>query len=801
MASSVFCNTNLCFMLILLVSVPIFSIAQPYSNFSSGSSLVAKEENSYWLSPSGDFAFGFRQITPGGGYLLAIWFDKIPEKTIIWAANRDNPAAQGSKIQIFADGRFELDDPRGQPIWNPYLASSGMAYGAMLDNGNFVLVNNASAVLWQSFDHPTDTILPAQIFYQGGSLVSSFSETNYSSGRFRFSLQLDGNLVLYTRNFPMDNDIDAYWATQTVGSGFQVIFNQSGYIFLTAKNGTILDLLSSNGASTGQYYQRAILGYDGVLRHYVYPKSGNSTGGRQAAWSVLNFFPPNICTTIPQSSGSGVCGYNSICSLGIDQKPSCVCPTGYSPADPNDRMSGCKPDFIAQVCDQESQETSHFTFVDMPNTDFPDIDYDIFRSVGEDWCRSACLDDCFCSVAVFRGGSCWKKRYPLSNGRVDPNLGVKALIKVRINNATLGPSGSNPNKSNRSTLIITGSALLGSSVFLNILLFVAFFLFGFYLKGRKSKMLQPDTALAGVVNIRSFSFKELQEATNGFKEELGSGACSTVYKGSLKNENDRLIAVKKLNKIAKEVEQEFKAEVNSISRTNHKNLVHLLGYCDDGQNRLLVYEYMSNGSIASFLFNESRPNWYRRVQIAFATARGLCYLHEDCRTQIIHCDIKPQNVLLDESLVAKISDFGLAKLLRPDQTRTTTGIRGTRGYVAPEWFRNLPITVKVDVYSFGIVLLELICCRRNVETYITNDNEPILADWAYDCYEEGTLSLLVADDEEALDDIKRVEKFVMVAIWCIQEDPSLRPNMKRVLHMLEGSVEVPQPPDPESFMN
>lgn len=185
-------------------------------------------------------------------------------------------------------------------------------------------------------------------------------------------------------------------------------------------------------------------------------------------------------------------------------------------------------------------------------------------------------------------------------------------------------------------------------MFLNILLFVAFFLFVFYLKGRKSRMLQPSTAFAGVVNIRSFTFKELQEATNGFKEELGSGSCSTVYKGTLKNENGHLIAVKKLNKIAKEVEQEFKAEVNSISRTNHKNLVRLLGYCDEGQNRLLVYEYMRNGSIASFLFNESRPNWYRRVQIAFATARGLCYLHEDCSTQNIHCDIKPQNVLLDD---------------------------------------------------------------------------------------------------------------------------------------------------------
>ncbi|XP_073054930.1 G-type lectin S-receptor-like serine/threonine-protein kinase LECRK3 [Primulina eburnea] len=781
------------FMLVLLL--PILATAQPYRNVSLGSSLIANNENSAWPSPSGDFAFGFRQTVPGGGYLLAIWFDSIPEKTIIWSANRDKPAAEGSKFHIFTDGRSELDDPRGQPIWTPNLAGSAVAYGAMLDSGNFVLVGNTSALLWQSFNDPTDTILPSQILNEGGRLVSSFSETNYSSGRFIFAMQGDGNLVSYNRNFPMDDNIGAYWASNTVGSGFQVIFNQSGYISLTAENGTILDFLSSNGASTALYYQRMILDYDGVLRHYVYPKFGNSTGGRPMSWSVLHFLPENICLSIPNNSVWGACGFNSICSLGTDQRPYCFCPTGYSSINPSDKMSGCKQDFVAQICDQESRDASLFNFVDMYNTDFLGGSYMSYQQVQEDWCRQDCLDDCLCAAAIFRRKRCWKKKYPLSNGRFDSSVLGRAWIKVRKSNATLAPPANIPNKNKRSTLIITGSVLLGSSVFVNLLLLVAFLLFGFHLKRRESKILHPYSA-----NIRSFTFKELQEATNGFKEELGSGACSTVYKGTLMNENDGLIAVKKLNKIAKDSEQELKTELNSISRTNHKNLVQLLGYCDEGENRLLVYQYMSNGSIASFLFQNSRPNWFQRVQIAIGTARGLCYLHEECSTQIIHCDIKPQNVLLDESLVAKISDFGLAKLLKDDQTRTTTMIRGTKGYVAPEWFRNMPITVKVDVYSFGILLLELICCRKNFETSITNQHEEILSDWAYDCYKDGTLHLLVANDEEATNDIKRAKKFVVVAIWCIQEDPSLRPNMKRVLHMLEGSIEVPLPPDPQSFV-
>ncbi|KAK4492415.1 hypothetical protein RD792_003220 [Penstemon davidsonii] len=754
----------------ILILLPISTIAQTNLNITLGSSIVANRSNSTWLSPSGEFAFGFQQIVPGS-YLLAIWFNNIPQRTIVWSANRNNLAEEGSIIQLFQDGRFELNDPRGQRIWAANLAGPRVAYAAMLDIGNFVLASNTSRVVWQSFDEPTDTLLPGQTLNQGGDLVASFSETNYSSGRFLFAMQTDGNLVFYTRNFPMNDNIFAYTSTQTVDSGYQVVFNQSGYIFLAARNGTILSFLSSESASSSQFYQRAILEYDGVLRHYVYPRSNN---------------------------GPGACGFNSFCSLGTDQRPNCECPNGYSPVDRNDRMSGCKLDYVPQSCDREINETGLFSFIEMPNADWPDFDYDIFEQYDEDSCRRACLDDCFCAVAIYNDRGCWKKKFPLSNGRLDSSIGGKALIKIRTRNATVNPtSESQQNRKDQSTLIITGSALLGSSVFLNLVLLSSLLIFICYNR-RKSSIIQSYTVLPGV-NIRSFTFIELQEATNGFKEELGNGACSTVYKGVINNENGKLIAVKKLGKMVEEAEVEFKAEVSSISRTNHKNLVQLLGYCDEGQNKLLVYEFMSNGSLSSFIFGNSRPSWYKRVQIACAIARGLCYLHDECSTQIIHCDIKPQNVLLDETLTAKISDFGLAKLLRPDQTRTTTGIRGTRGYVAPEWFRNMPITVKVDVYSFGILLLELICCRRNVQTDVENENEEILSYWAYDCYKIRTLKLLVADDEEAIYDIKQFEKFLMIALWCIQEDPSLRPKMKRVLHMLEGSVEVPIPPNPESF--
>ncbi|WOK95283.1 G-type lectin S-receptor-like serine/threonine-protein kinase LECRK3 [Canna indica] len=301
------------------------------------------------------------------------------------------------------------------------------------------------------------------------------------------------------------------------------------------------------------------------------------------------------------------------------------------------------------------------------------------------------------------------------------------------------------------------------------------------------------------LNLRAFTYEELEEATSGFKEVLGRGAFGSVYKGVLPSTISINVAVKKLDRLVQENEKEFINEVRSIGQTHHKNLVKLIGYCNEGTHRLLVYEYMSNGSLVRFLFGDRKLRWEQRIQIILGIAKGLLYLHDECITPIIHCDIKPQNVLLDDNFVARISDFGLAKLLKTDQTRTNTGIRGTRGYVAPEWFKSMAITKKVDVYSLGVMMLEIICCRRNLEMSIGEEDEPVLVYWAYDCYNEKKLDLLVKNDEEALADMEEVERFAKIAFWCIQEDPSLRLSMQKVTQMLEGAVEVSDPPDPSTF--
>ena len=163
------------------------------------------------------------------------------------------------------------------------------------------------------------------------------------------------------------------------------------------------------------------------------------------------------------------------------------------------------------------------------------------------------------------------------------------------------------------------------------------------------------------------------------------------------------VAVKRLEKLVEEGEREYRAEMRAIGRTHHRNLVRLLGFCVKDTKRLLVYEYMSNGYLANLLFRAIwHPDWSDRLRIALDVARGILYLHEECEAPIIYCDIKPQNIVMDDSWTGKICDFGLVKFLMPDQTRTFIGARGTRGYVAPEWHKNIPISVKADVYSFGI---------------------------------------------------------------------------------------------------
>ncbi|KAI3954332.1 hypothetical protein MKW92_002479 [Papaver armeniacum] len=812
MPSSIAHHLLLLFHFLLL---PIYSTPQTYRNLTLGSSLTSGVDNTTWASQNRDFAFGFRQIEENS-FLLAIWYEKIPDKTVVWFAtdgtesNGEIQIRKGSKLELTTDGKLILRDPQGNLIWSDGNNLSGATYAAMLDNGNFVLVGTTSAgYLWESFNHPTDTILPSQILGRvsrlNNKLYSRANDTTFSNGRFRLRIPNDNNFILYPVAFPSltENRYQPYY-NLTLLSGSnpnirQIVFNESGQIYIVSNNGSILNLAhwETLVPATDVYY-RATLDFDGVFTQYSHPKNTAAPG---QFWSSVRHIPENICTSFIDRLGSGACGYNSYCELTLDGRPSCQCPPEFILIDPNNKYGGCTPNFNLQRCREEDTRNDSFELRTLRNVDWTTSDYESLEGYSEQDCRSSCLSDCLCAVALFRVGICWKKKLPLPNGRLDVSVSGNALIKVRKDNGSSPEKDPNSpsnkqGKKNQSTVILVGSLLLGSSVFFNFIFLAVIFVVFFFVNKTLRKKTQKTSILRS--NLHSFTYQELEEATYGFTEELGKGAFGIVYKGF--TEEMGSIAVKKLDKVFHQGEKEFKSEVNTIGQTHHKNLVRLLGFCDEGQHRLLVYEFMSNGSLADHLFGIAKPDWNRRVQFAFGISRGLMYLHEECSTQIIHCDIKPQNILLDDSFTATISDFGLAKLLITSQTRASTGIRGTRGYVAPEWFRNTPVSSKVDVYSYGVMLLEIICCRKGVVPELVEEEiKAILTDWAYDCYSQGKLEDLVEDDEEVINDMRRFERLVMIAIWCIQDEPSLRPSMKKVTQMLEGVLEVSAPPCPYQF--
>ncbi|WVZ97143.1 hypothetical protein U9M48_042698 [Paspalum notatum var. saurae] len=293
-------------------------------------------------------------------------------------------------------------------------------------------------------------------------------------------------------------------------------------------------------------------------------------------------------------------------------------------------------------------------------------------------------------------------------------------------------------------------------------------------------------------NFRRYSYRELVKATKKFKVELGKGGSGTVYKGVL--EDDRQVAVKKLENV-RQGKEEFQAELSIIGRINHMNLVRIWGFCSEGSHRLLVSEYVENGSLASILFNGKRNillDWKERFNIALGIAKGLAYLHHECLEWVIHCDVKPENILLDQNFEPKITDFGLAKLLnRGGSNQNVSHVRGTLGYIAPEWVSGLPITAKVDVYSYGVVLLELLSGTRISELVegsgdVHNMHRKVVRmlvdrlEGEDQLWIDGFVDLNLNDPLNYM----QARTLIKLAVSCLEEDRSRRPTMEYIVQTL-----------------
>ncbi|OIW12481.1 hypothetical protein TanjilG_04645 [Lupinus angustifolius] len=746
-----------------------------------GSSIVAGT-NSSWESGSGDFAFGFYPLVTGH-YLVGIWFNKIPNKTLVWSANRDDPAEIGSTINLTLSGQFVIQHANNTsfPIYN---GTTNNATSAMMqDNGNFILLNSLSTI-WESFDSPTDTILPGQTLKMGHILYSNANITtqDYSTGQYKLEVQTDGNIVISAFRF----DDPGYWYTSTDhNTNVTLVFNNTT-AFLYAVNDThnIFNMTTATQVPNPiqNYYHRATINDHGNFQQLIYLKeSGNH-------WTTIWEAITQPCTV------NAICGVYGFCTSPDNRTISCDCLPGYTPLDPSVPSRGCYPKVVMDFCSHNSSSSSNFTVEEIQDADIPNQIYsDLQRIDSSDLnsCRNEVINDCFCMAAVLIESVCYKKRTPLSNARksIPATSNRVALIKV----AQVHEDNENDSPSQVVYLVALSACSFFAIVFATIAIYHHPTFQNLVHKGSPPK---PDPV---DINLKSFSFQELRQATNWFRNTLGQGAFAIVYSGVLTLEGEEVeVAVKKLEKHEEKGEKEFVNEVQVIGMTHHKNLVRLLGFCNEQNHRLLVYEMMRNGTLSNFLLGkEDIPRWEDRAKIVVEIARGLMYLHEECDPQIIHCDIKPQNVLLDSNYRAKIADFGLAKLLMKDRTRTSTHVvRGTMGYMAPEWLKNVPITAKVDVYSFGVMMLEILFCRRHIDLHQIEDggDDMILIDWVLHWAKVGNLRVIVSHDLEAVNDFKRFERMAMVGLWCLCPNPTLRPSMIRVLQMLEGNMEVGVPP-------
>ncbi|KAM1157719.1 hypothetical protein ACFX1X_028603 [Malus domestica] len=295
-----------------------------------------------------------------------------------------------------------------------------------------------------------------------------------------------------------------------------------------------------------------------------------------------------------------------------------------------------------------------------------------------------------------------------------------------------------------------------------------------------------------------YSYSDIKKMTRGFKDKLGEGGYGSVYKGKLRS--GRFVGIKMLGK-SKATGQDFINEVGTIGRIHHVNVVQLIGYCVEGSKRALVYEFMSNGSLDRHIFSKEGPvslSFKRAFEISLGVARGIGYLHQGCDMQILHFDIKPHNILLDDNYVPKISDFGLARLCPlDDSSLTLTAARGTIGYIAPELFyKNIGgVSNKADIYSFGMLLMEIAGRRKNLNTVAAHESQIYFPSWVYDQFSEGN-DIEIEDATEEENEITK--KMLIVALWCIQFKPSDRPaSMNKVVEMLEGEIEcLEMPPKP-----
>ncbi|CAN6205120.1 unnamed protein product [Urochloa humidicola] len=769
------------------------------------------------VSDGGSFALGFfspTNSTPAKLY-LGIWYNDVPGPglTVVWVANREKPLTNSTSsppsLSLTNASNLVLSDSDGRVLWTTNVASrAAPAAAELLNTGNLVIRSPDGTALWQSFDHPTDTFLPGmkiRIKYEtraGERLVSWKGPGDPSPGAFSFGVDPDTFLQVLVWNATRPIWRSGPWTGYFVAVQYRAI-TTSIIIYLTVVN-TQEEIYMTFSLSAGAAYTRQLLTDSGELHVQTWNTSSS-------AWTFLYDWTGGDC------SRYGHCGPNGYCDNTGDPA-ACRCLDGFEPTSLEDWESGR----FSQGCRRKEALQCGDGFRALPGMKSPDK-FVLLENRTFQECAAECSRNCSCVAYAYANLSTSRTKGDVTRclvwagelidteklDNVDGD-GAETLY-LRIAGLEVGTTRA------KSKALKTVLPAVLTSVVLVLLILAAISLACFKFKGRVSQWAKHKKLTLDDIRISdelgegnhaqdfeflSVRFEDIMTATSNFSEacKIGQGGFGKVYKAIIGGQE---VAIKRLSKDSEQGTKEFRNEVILIAKLQHRNLVRLLGCSVEANEKILIYEYLANGSLDATLFDNSRRillDWPTRFNIIKGVARGLLYLHQDSRLTIIHRDLKAANVLLDGNMRPKIADFGMARIFNDSQKDANTHrVVGTYGYMAPEYAMEGVFSIKSDVYSFGVLLLEVVTgTRRSSNSNIMGF--PNLIVYAWNMWKEGKTRDLA---DPSISNTFLLDEILLcshVALLCVQENPDDRPLMSSVVFNLEnGSTTLPTPNNPGHY--
>nr|AIB04258.1 S-locus receptor kinase s-haplotype 1 [Arabidopsis lyrata subsp. petraea] len=794
----------------VLVLFPDFSIS---ANTLSVTESLTISSNQTIVSPGGVFELGFFKIL-GDSWYLGIWYKKIPQRTYVWIANRDNPLSNSIGILKISNANLVILDNSDTPVWSTNLTGAvrSLVVAELLDNGNFVLrnskTNDLDGFLWQSFDFPTDTLLPQMKLGLDNKrglnkfITSWKSSFDPSSGDYIFKLETQGLPEFFISRSKFKLFRSGPWDGNRF-SGIPEMEQWDNIIYNFTDNRE--EVAYTFQLTNHSLYSRLKINSDGLLQRFTWIPTIQE-------WNMYWLTPATHCDFYEN------CGPYAYCDM--NTSPMCNCIQGFEPRIPQEWASGD----VAGSCQRKTPlNCLEDGFIKLKKMKLPAsttaiVDKRIGLKECEEKCKQYCNCTAYANTDTRNGGTgcvIWIGKF--DDVRYYPAAGQDLYIRLAA-----GDNGGTRNIS---------AKIIGITVGVSVMLLIIFFMYCFWqrkLKRTGAALIVyreriQDFLMNRVVNsnrghlfgenktedleLPLMEFEAVVMATHNFSDsnKLGQGGFGTVYKGRLLDGQE--IAVKRLSKMSHQGTDEFMNEAKLIARLQHINLVRLVGCYADAEEKMLIYEYLENLSLDSHLFyrNQStKLHWQKRFNIINGIARGLLYLHQDSRFKIIHRDLKASNILLDKDMIPKISDFGMARIFERDETEANTRkVVGTYGYMSPEYAMDGIFSVKSDVFSFGVLLLEIVSGKRNRGFYNSDQNSNLLS-YAWENWKEGT-GLKIADPvivdstSSSLSTFRphEVLRCIQIGLLCVQERAEDRPKMSSVVLMLESETEtIPHPKPP-----